>query len=113
MGCRASSRVLSNLQAWAEPHVQAFLGPHGDRHLPLHGVARRKVELVALGDHGQKQWPLHQSEVVSYALVLTRPEWDECKVVVRGSPLGREALGLEAGRLLPESRMAMDVVDAD
>src|SRR5215217_1470471 len=111
--CRVSLRVLGDSRTRAEPHVQAFLGPHGDRYLPLHGASWYKVQLVALSDHCQKQRSLHQSKVVADALVLARSKGDVCQVVLRSSPLWRETLGLKASRLLPEFWMAVNVIDAE
>src|SRR5215204_7027272 len=99
--------------AWAERHVQAFLGPHSDRYLPLDGASRCKVELVALGYHREKQRSLHECKVVTDALVLACPEGHVGRAMVRSSPLRRETLGLEACRILPEFRVTVNIVDAD
>src|SRR5918998_6352922 len=75
-GSPALYAAIGAPRAWAEPHEQAFLGSHGDRHLPLNGASRHKVKLVALSDHRQKQRPLHQSKVVADTLVLARSKGD-------------------------------------
>src|SRR5215204_5530142 len=80
-GSPALYAAIGAPRAWAEPHEQAFLGSHGDRHLPLNGTSRHKVKLVALSDHRQKQRPLHQSKVVADTLVLARSTRDVCQVV--------------------------------
>src|SRR5918998_4491246 len=106
-------QILGGSQARAELYVQAFPGPHGHSHLPLHGASHYEDKLVPLGNHRQKQRPLYQRKVVPYALVLARPEGDVRKVMVRSFALGRETLRLEAGRTWPEIRVPVDVVNAN
>ena len=73
------------------------------------GTRRRRKRCA---DRGQQQDALHPGEGLADAAARARPEREVGEAGPRRLGLGREALGVEAQRIRPEARVAVDDVRA-